>query len=452
MAHVLIDYVVMPVCMPVLLLWLLAARVISVVVSLLILPSYLMSRTLYWAVPIARTAWKVKPGLSGFLQRISFEATYCMNVTRRFLTLPLRRRVPDVFILGFPKCGTTALAQYLMQHPAISGVDGLPWDAALGKESHFFNGVLGPRTTHSKMLYRSFFPTMVTRWWREVVLRCGTWKCMDACPLNACLPYVAERIKKMNPNAKLIFMVRDPVEAAFSAEIMLRNTGMELDWSFMEDVKAADPRFVESPEDESYFENLTQLDSRFDALPYDLPERIFSRCSSVLYFSKFADRMAPYLSRFPRENIQFVEFREFNAQPQKSVESVMEFIGVDPSRFEFKPVAMWSGERRGRRMHPAVKHKLQSYFALPNQRLFAIIGKAYPWDSAIVHSSSEEEEVLREQLSGDHVIIPVGGMDGKNAASKKNKVYASAVELLPQALVGRKESRNRRTISVSAVV
>jgi hypothetical protein len=43
-------------------------------------------------------------------------------------------------------------------------------------------------------------------------------------------------------------------------------------------------------------------------------------------------------------------------------------------------------------------------------------------------------------------------MDGKNAASKKNKVYASAVELLPQALVGRKESRNRRTISVSAVV
>jgi hypothetical protein len=137
---------------------------------------------------------------------------------------------------------------------------------------------------------------------------------MDACPLNACLPHVAERIKKMNPNAKLIFMVRDPVEAAFSAEIMLRNTGMDLEWSFMEDIQAADPRFVESPEDEAFFEKLSHL-KQYDALPYDLPSRIFGKASSVLYFSKFADRIAPYLSRFPRENILFMEFREFTEQP-----------------------------------------------------------------------------------------------------------------------------------------
>jgi hypothetical protein len=48
---------------------------------------------------------------------------------------------------------------------------------------------------------------------------------MDACPLNACLPYVADRIAEMSPNAKLIFMVRDPVEAVFSAEIMVRYFG-----------------------------------------------------------------------------------------------------------------------------------------------------------------------------------------------------------------------------------
>lgn len=444
MAHWLIDYVVMPVCMPFLILWLLIARAVSLIVGLLVLPPYMTSKSLYWAVPIARTAWEIKPKFSGLLQRLGFESAYCMNITRRFLTLPLRRNVPDVYILGFPKCGTTAMAQYLLQHPAISGIDGLPYDPALGKESHFFNGVLGPRTTHSKMLYRSFFPTVVTRWWREVVMRCGTWKCMDACPLNACLPHVAERIKKMSPNAKLIFMVRDPVEAAFSAEIMLRNTGLSPEWSFMEDIRAADPRFAESAEDEDYFENLKQLKSPFDPLPYDLPERIFGRCSSILYFSKFADRIAPYLSRFPRENIQFVEFREFNAQPQRTVESMMEFIGVDPKRYTFKPVAMWTGERRGRRMHPAVKQKLSHYFAIPNQKLFAIIGKSFPW--GLSESSSEDEEVREHSQEGE-IVIPVAEM--KDKALKAS--YASAVELLPQA-VGRKESRNRRTISVSAVV
>lgn len=264
---------------------------------------------------------------------------------------------------------------------------------------------------------------------------------MDACPLNACLPYVADRIAEMSPNAKLIFMVRDPVEAVFSAEIMLRNTGMDLDWSFMEDIVAADPRFAESPEDESFFERLSMLKAN-EGLPADLPERIYGRSSSVLYFSKFADRIAPYLSRFPRENILFIEFREFNSQPQKTVENVMEFVGVDPKKYTFKPVPMWSGERRGRRMHPAVKRKLQHYFALPNQRLYAIVGKAYSWGDGA--ASSEEEEIENQ------IVIPVA--EPLKEAGRQS--YASAVDLLPEAAVGRKESRSRpgRTISVSAVV
>ena len=457
MAHPLVDYVLIPLSLPVILVWLAVARVVSFAVGMLVLPPYLMSRRLYWAVPIARTAWQVKPKWSGLFQRLGFESAYCMNMARRFLTLPLRRNVPDVYILGFPKCGTTALAQYLMQHPAISGIDGLPYDPALSKESHFFNGVLGPRTTHSRLLYRSFFPTVLTRWWNEVVRGSGPWKCMDACPLNACLPHVADRIKRMSPNAKLIFMVRDPVDAAFSAEIMLRNTGMPLDWSFMEDIRAGDQRFTIPAEDIDYFENLSKV-GPFEALPKDLPARIYTKSSSVLYFSHFADRIAPYLSRFPRENILFMEFREFNAQPQKSVESVMEFIGVDPQRggYEFTHVPMWTGERRGRRMHPAVKQRLVQYFELPNQRLFALVGKSYPWGMATVRGefSTDEQgsEIVHEaKKSGDHVIISVEAALG--GSEKPGKALSSAIDLLPAVGVRRKQSEvTRRTISVSAVV
>lgn len=44
----------------------------------------------------------------------------------------------------------------------------------------------------------------------------------DATPTVACLDFCAERVARMNPDAKLVFMLRDPVSAAFSAEIMVR--------------------------------------------------------------------------------------------------------------------------------------------------------------------------------------------------------------------------------------
>ena len=67
------------------------------------------------------------------------------------------------------KAGTTSLANCLKLHPAISGPDGLPWHEALSKESHYFNGVFGCNHASSALLCRSFFPTILCRWWAEHV-------------------------------------------------------------------------------------------------------------------------------------------------------------------------------------------------------------------------------------------------------------------------------------------
>ena len=61
------------------------------------------------------------------------------------------------------KCGTPSLAAYLRQHPALSGLSGRPGNEIFSKESHFFGGILGRGTTSSAALYRSFFPTLLTR-------------------------------------------------------------------------------------------------------------------------------------------------------------------------------------------------------------------------------------------------------------------------------------------------
>jgi hypothetical protein len=338
-----------------------------------------------------------------------------MNIVRRFMTLPLRRNVPDVYILGFPKCGTTALAQYLMQHPAISGIDGLPYDPALSKESHFFNGVLGPKRAYSTTMYRSFFPTVVTRWWREVVMRCGKWICMDACPLSACLPYVARRIKRISPDAKLIFMVRDPADSCFSGEIMIRNTGLDLGWTYTEAcgsgaAACADPRFTISPEDAAYFAQLEALGPE-DRLPQDMPNRIYTSPSSYLYFSDFAARIKPYLELFPRENIMVLEMKEFYKNTEQHVREVLHFVGADADKYKFIEVAMWSGERRGRRMHPSVRAKLDAYFKEKNEELFRIVGKEYDWCGRASEAASDVGESA--------VVVDLAGAPDEGAAARR---------------------------------
>lgn len=224
-----------------------------------------------------------------------------MNVARRMLTLPLRRHVPHFVIVGFPRCGSAALASYLMQHPGITGLAGMPWHPLFSKQSHFFNGVFGPKSASSRLLYRSFFPTILSRWYCERVRRAGPWKCFDACPLTGALgSMAARRLAAIAPDAKLIFVVRDPIEATFSAEIMLRNLGMPLEWSFMEDVTAADPRFAETMDDVRFWERVERLEPG-DPLPQDLPARLYGRASTALRCAHYADRAQPFLDRFPKE-------------------------------------------------------------------------------------------------------------------------------------------------------
>ena len=49
----------------------------------------------------------------GWLQRMGFEVAYAINTIRRLLTIPLRPDLPSFYIVGFPKAGTTSLANQL---------------------------------------------------------------------------------------------------------------------------------------------------------------------------------------------------------------------------------------------------------------------------------------------------------------------------------------------------
>lgn len=106
--------------------------------------------------------------------------------------------LPDFFILGAPKCGTTSLVHWLETHPQVflSSV----------KEPHFFSTDLANRGVSSEAAYRRLFDVASSK--KLAVGEASTWYLFskDAVP----------NILRAVPEARFIVMTRDPVEMARS--------------------------------------------------------------------------------------------------------------------------------------------------------------------------------------------------------------------------------------------
>jgi tRNA(Leu) C34 or U34 (ribose-2'-O)-methylase TrmL len=117
------------------------------------------------------------------------------------LTSPARC-LPDFLIIGAQKAGTTSLFAHLNEHPAVWMA---PW-----KECHFFSRPWLPTTA-----YRGFFLMRSTR--RRIERRLGRRLLVgEATPYYLFHPLAPLRAARALPKAKLIVLLRDPVERAYS--------------------------------------------------------------------------------------------------------------------------------------------------------------------------------------------------------------------------------------------
>jgi hypothetical protein len=109
------------------------------------------------------------------------------------------------FILGAAKCGTTSLHFYLNQHPSIL--------MSRPKETLFFEKEFDKGVAHFRSVY---FPD----WRKEQLLG-------EARHRNLLLPYVPPLVAQSFPNAKLIVILRNPVDRAYSHYLHRKNRGFE---------------------------------------------------------------------------------------------------------------------------------------------------------------------------------------------------------------------------------
>ena len=117
----------------------------------------------------------------------------------------------DFMIVGAQKCGTTALCQFLAEHPEIG--------MSSQKEVHVFDApdyVAGASARDIDARYGPYFEHVTATTVRG-----------EATPIYMYLPDIASELKRYNAGLRLIVLLRDPVERALSAYTMQRARARE---------------------------------------------------------------------------------------------------------------------------------------------------------------------------------------------------------------------------------
>ncbi len=205
---------------------------------------------------------------------------------------------PNFFIVGAPKCGTTALYAYLRDHPHIF----MP----RVKEPHFFATDLKPYPiVQTPEAYAALFaertPAQVAAGEASVYYLRST----------AAIP----NIRAFNPDARIIAMFRNPVDMVHALHAQLL---------YVSEEPVAD------------FQAAWRLQTR-RAQGLDLPRR--SRGSFLLQyreFGRFGTQVERLLATFPADQVKLIVYEDFAASPERVYAQVIRFLGLSPDeRTEF---------------------------------------------------------------------------------------------------------------------
>jgi len=255
-----------------------------------------------------------------------------------WVTSPFRP-LPDFLVLGAQKAGTTALYEYLRRHPQITGPS---W-----KEVSFFDR----HWARGESWYRGNFPNFART--REKLVG-------EASPSYVFHQLAPQRVQEVVPEARLIVLVRNPVDRALSQynhEVALGREPL----SFEEALDAEEERLRGEQE-------------RMAADP-----RYFSRewwSHTYKARGRYAEQLERWLAVFPREQLLVLPSDDLGSDPARAHAQVLEFLGASPQRLDSYPRVY---EREYEPMNPETRERLAAEFEEPNRRLYELLGRDLGW-------------------------------------------------------------------------
>ena len=203
-------------------------------------------------------------------------------------SLPGGKTAPDLFIVGGARCGSTSLHHYLDQHPAIHMCQP-------DKEPSFYCDCYG---IEDPVEYAANFAGAHPN---QLLGDAST-------PYLTC-PASAGLIHAANPQARVIAILRQPADRAYSLYLKMCSLGHETAPSFAKAL-ANEPHLLQEPPE-----------WRRDGYHYNF-----------LYFHSglYAEQLRRYFEHFPREQTRIVLFDDLVANPHRVCNKLIDWLGLPP--------------------------------------------------------------------------------------------------------------------------
>jgi len=256
--------------------------------------------------------------------------------------------LPDFVVIGAMKCGTSFFYDLLTRHPNV--------ERAAVKEVHYFS----KQENFRKGIewYRRFFPTPMPEDGQKSITG-------EASPSYLNNRHAPERLAGAVPEARLIVLLRNPVDRAYYHYHMAVRHGIELK-SFEEVVEEERARLLEEDNEPSRPGLADSTDPGS------------SRAPEHSYFKRgiYVDQLLRWRKFFGDEQMLVLKSEDFFERPQDSLKLVLEYLDLP----------YWEPELQSRKakreyepMDPATRQRLEEYFEPHNRRLYDHLGVDLGW-------------------------------------------------------------------------
>jgi hypothetical protein len=256
--------------------------------------------------------------------------------------------LPSFVLAGAQRAGTTSLFRALMSHPLV-------FSASFHKGVNYFD----VHYDRGMDWYQGHFPLRATTSARTRSVT-GAPVTFDASGYYLFHPLAAGRMAADLPNVRVLVMVRDPVERAYSAHKHELARGFETE-SFERALELEDER-------------LAGEEARMHQDPHYYSAT--HRHHGYLRRGQYAEQLNRMLAVFPEAQLLVVESERFFEEPEHEYARVLDFLELPelfPPRFD-----RYNG-RPGSPLAESTRRRLSEHFESHDEQLATILGRAPTW-------------------------------------------------------------------------
>ncbi len=252
----------------------------------------------------------------------------------------VRSRGPNFFILGAMKSGTTSLFRYLVQHPLI--------EPPVRKELHYYD-------------HKCYKEWSLDDYLNQFPLRSERSISGEATAYYLRHPHAPKWLARDFPDARLIVLLRNPVDRAYS-HYQQRLRKRKESRSFLDAIRSEDElvfsEWKRACEDETY-------------------QCRFIQANSYLSRGRYADQLELWFGSVVRERMSVLFSDDLQANPGAEVEKLFGFLGLPSCR------TIDTSQREKVRDYEPMPAKArvwaENYFRDHNKRLEVLLDREVPW-------------------------------------------------------------------------